>query len=59
MVPTVPQKPLLNPNDVARIMNVKRKTVYRWLADGKIPGHKIGGVWRVYRVDLPGPRGKA
>ena len=59
MAPTLPQKSILEPHDVARLMNVKRKTVYRWLAAGKIPGHKIGGVWRVYRVDLPQPRGKA
>ena len=55
--PLVTPKPLMTPHDVARFFGVKRKTIYEWLKNGKLPGHKIGGVWRVYRVDLPAPKG--
>jgi len=39
---------LLTPEQVAERMQVDRKTIYRWLADGKLPALKIG---RTYRID--------
>ncbi|MCH8913477.1 MAG: helix-turn-helix domain-containing protein [Planctomycetes bacterium] len=33
-------------DEVAEILRLKRDTVYRLAARGKIPGHKIGRVWR-------------
>ena len=43
---------MLDPDDVARLLNVSRPTVYAWLRDGVIPGHKIGTTWRILRDDL-------
>ena len=43
-----------NPQRVAIILCVTRRTVYSWLRSGKLPGKKIGGVWRVKYEDLKG-----
>jgi excisionase family DNA binding protein len=50
---------ILSPKEAALFLGVTPKTIYCWLRSKKVYGHKIGGVWRVYRVDLPQPRGKA
>lgn len=48
-----PPSPYLDPLEAAEALRVHRRTVYRWLRTGKVPGHKIGGVWRIWRSDLP------
>ena len=35
--------------ELARITRKTEQTVWRWLADGKIPAHRIAGAWIVYR----------
>lgn len=32
--------------EVAEYLRIKEKTAYRLVAEGKIPGFKIGGSWR-------------
>ena len=33
--------------EIAAILGVHRNTVWRWLATGKLPGRKVGGLWMV------------
>ena len=39
-------------NELARVLNVAPKTVYRALWSKKIPAYKIGRMWRVSKRDL-------
>ena len=44
------EKTLLRPDEVAQLLRVSRWTVYRWLAEGKIAGTKLGkGTIRVFK----------
>jgi excisionase family DNA binding protein len=39
----------LNPEQVAQVAGVTRRTVYAWITGGLLPGHKAGPkMWRVY-----------
>lgn len=38
--------------DVAAMLNVDDKTIYRLAKRGEIPGFKVAGAWRFQRVDL-------
>ena len=38
--------------DVARYLKLTEKTAYRLVADGKIPGFKVGGSWRFQEEDI-------
>lgn len=33
----------------ARLLGKSRDTIYRWLAEGRLAGRKVGGCWLVYR----------
>ena len=36
-----------SPSEVAAILGLHPNTVWRWLASGKLPGRKVGGIWLV------------
>jgi excisionase family DNA binding protein len=36
-----------SPAEVADMLGLHVNTVLRWLASGKMPGRKVGGVWLV------------
>ena len=38
--------------DVARYLKLTEKTAYRLVAEGKIPGFKVGGSWRFQEEDI-------
>lgn len=38
--------------DVARYLKLTEKTAYRLVADGEIPGFKVGGSWRFTREEI-------
>lgn len=38
--------------DVAEILGVHKKTVYRMVRSGALPAIKAGRLWRIRRVDL-------
>ena len=38
--------------EVAEYLKLTEKTAYRHAADGKIPGFKVGGVWRFRRSEI-------
>jgi excisionase family DNA binding protein len=38
--------------EVADFLKIKEKTAYRLVAEGRLPGFKVGGAWRFKRSDL-------
>ena len=38
--------------EVAAFLKIKEKTAYRLVAEGRLPGFKVGGAWRFRRDDL-------
>jgi len=38
--------------DVAKLLNVSEKTVYRWISQGHLPSYKVGEQYRFNRVEL-------
>ena len=46
------QGPFLTVKEVASLLKVSTKTVYRWLGRGALHGRKIGGGWRIPLADL-------
>jgi excisionase family DNA binding protein len=38
--------------EVAAQQHVHRKTVLRWIADGRLPAQRIGYHWRIRRTEL-------
>jgi excisionase family DNA binding protein len=43
---------LFTAEQVAAILQLSPKTIKDWLRAGKLPGYKIGRVWRVRQADL-------
>jgi len=43
---------LLTLQDVADFLQIKERTIYDWVKKGKIPGFKLGNVWRFKREDI-------
>ncbi len=46
-------KRFFRPDEVAAILALSRRTVYRMIRDGRLPGVKLGaGPWRIPRASL-------
>ena len=43
---------ILTIRDVAELLKINEKTVYKLAADAKIPGFKVGGSWRFERASI-------
>ena len=43
---------LMNIDELAAYLRLRRQTIYNWLHEGKISGIKVGGVWRFDRKDV-------
>ena len=43
---------ILNLNEAAKFLKTSKPTFYRWLAQGKVKGFKMGRKWRFYKSDL-------
>lgn len=43
---------LIDINELADYLKLKRQTIYNWLHQRKISGIKVGGVWRFDRRDI-------
>ena len=43
---------LMDIDELADYLKLKRQTLYNWLHQGKIAGIKVGGVWRFDRRDV-------
>ena len=42
----------LSVDEIADHLGVKRDTVYRWISERQMPGHKIGRLWKFNRVEI-------
>jgi len=40
---------ILEPKEVAKLLKVNPRTVVRWAEQGKLPGFKLGDLWRFRR----------
>lgn len=43
---------LIDIDELANYLKLKRQTIYNWLYQGKISGIKVGGVWRFDRKEI-------
>jgi len=43
---------LIDVDELAEYLKLKKQTIYNWLSDGKISGIKVGGVWRFDREEV-------
>jgi len=43
---------LMTVGDVAEYLRIKTSTVYEWAASGKLPGVKVGRLWRFERAEI-------
>jgi len=43
---------LMNIDELADFLRLKKQTIYNWLNQGKISGIKVGGVWRFERREV-------
>lgn len=43
---------ILTLKEVAEYLKLAEKTAYRLVAEGKLPGFKVGGSWRFKRQEL-------
>jgi excisionase family DNA binding protein len=43
---------VLTADEAAEYLRVSRKTLYRLVSAGKVPGQKVGRSWRFRREDL-------
>lgn len=43
---------ILTLDEVAAYLKAGKKTVYRLVQHGQIPGFKLGGTWRFRRIEL-------
>lgn len=51
-VMAVPPADVLTAEEAAEYLRVSRKTLYRLVSAGRIPGQKVGRSWRFRRDDL-------
>lgn len=43
---------LIDIEELANYLKLKKQTIYNWLSVGKISGIKVGGVWRFDRKEV-------
>lgn len=43
---------LMDVDELARYLKLRRQTIYNWLHNKKIAGIKVGGVWRFDRREV-------
>lgn len=43
---------LIDIDELANYLKLRRQTIYNWLSQGKISGIKVGGVWRFDRREI-------
>ena len=43
---------LIDVNELADYLKLRKQTIYNWLHMGKISGIKVGGVWRFDRREI-------
>lgn len=43
---------LIDIDELAEYLKLKKQTIYNWLSQGRISGIKVGGVWRFDRKEV-------
>ncbi|MBI5872799.1 MAG: helix-turn-helix domain-containing protein [Candidatus Omnitrophica bacterium] len=43
---------LMDVEELASYLRLKKQTIYNWLHENKISGIKVGGVWRFDKKDV-------
>lgn len=43
---------ILTVKELAEYLKIAEKTAYRFVAEGKIPGFKVGSAWRFRRKEI-------
>lgn len=43
---------LIDIDELASYLKLRKQTIYNWLSQGKIVGIKVGGVWRFERKQV-------
>ena len=42
----------LSVDEIAGYVGVKRDTVYKWISERQMPGHKIGRLWKFNKTEV-------
>ena len=42
----------LSVENIAAYLGIKRDTVYRWISERNMPGHKIGRLWKFRKEEI-------
>lgn len=42
----------LSVDEIAVYLGIKRDTVYRWIHNRNLPGHKIGRLWKFQKEEI-------
>ena len=42
----------LSVDEIAAYLGIKRDTVYRWISERNLPGHKIGRLWKFRKEEI-------
>ena len=42
----------LSVDEIAEYLGISRDTVYTWLANKDMPGHKVGRFWKFKRIEV-------
>ena len=50
--PNMPERELMTIEEVADYLRVKKRTIYEWLKNGKIPAIKTVGQWRFKKIQI-------
>lgn len=44
----------LSVDDIAEYLGISKDTVYTWIANKGLPGHRIGRLWKFKRTEVDG-----
>ena len=39
-------------DEIAAYLGIKRDTVYKWIAEKKMPGHRMGRLWKFRKEEV-------
>ena len=39
-------------DEIAAYLGIKRDTVYRWIAENRMPAHRMGRLWKLRREEV-------
>jgi excisionase family DNA binding protein len=42
----------LSVDEIANHLGIKRDTVYKWISERRMPGHKIGRLWKFNKSEI-------